>query len=89
MSSQRDDKLRQNQQIQRYFDDYRELMAWASEVMAKITSPDLAQDIAGAETLMSRLVVVVAVVVVVSSSSSSGGSSSTCSSSGGSIGVSR
>ena len=36
-SSQRDDKLRQNFQIQRYFDDYRELMA--REVMAKISSP--------------------------------------------------
>jgi len=54
MSSARDEKLKQNQQIQRYFDDYRELMAWASEVMAKITSPDLASDQTGAETLISR-----------------------------------
>merc|ERR550532_1036992 len=54
MSKQREDKLRQNHQIQRYFDDYRELMAWSSEVMAKITSPDLASDLTGAETLISR-----------------------------------
>merc|ERR1719422_2799823 len=54
MSAARDEKLKQNQQIQRYFDDYRELMARASEVMAKITSPDLASDLTGAETLISR-----------------------------------
>ena len=54
LASEREDKLRQNHQIQRYFDDYRELMAWASEVMAKITSPDLASDLTGAETLISR-----------------------------------
>merc|ERR1719347_742959 len=54
MSAARDEKLKQNQQIQRYFDDYRELMAWASEVMAKITSPDLAADLTGAETLIAR-----------------------------------
>ena len=54
MSKQREEKLKQNQQIQRYFDDYRELMAWASEVIAKITSPDLAADLTGAETLIAR-----------------------------------
>merc|ERR1719445_207309 len=54
LASEREDKLRQNHQIQRYFDDYRELMAWASEVVAKITSPDLASDLTGAETLISR-----------------------------------
>merc|ERR1711892_1605075 len=54
MSAARDEKLKQNQQIQRYFDDYRELMAWASEVMARMTSPDLAEDLTGAETLISR-----------------------------------
>lgn len=47
MSSERDERLRQNQLIQRYFDDYRELMAWSSEVMAKMTSPDLATDLTG------------------------------------------
>merc|ERR1719422_521777 len=54
LAVEREEKLRQNHQIQRYFDDYRELMAWASEVMAKITSPDLASDLTGAETLISR-----------------------------------
>ena len=54
LSGSREEKLQQNQQIQRYFDDYRDLMAWSSEVMAKITSPDLASDLTGAETLISR-----------------------------------
>ena len=54
LSQEREDKLQQNQQIQRYFDDYRELMAWSSEVIAKITSPDLASDLTGAETLITR-----------------------------------
>ena len=54
MARGREEKLLQNQQLQRYFDDYRELMAWSSEVIAKITSPDLAADLAGAETLISR-----------------------------------
>ena len=47
MSAERDERLRQNQLIQRYFDDYRELMAWSSEVLAKMTSPDLATDLTG------------------------------------------
>jgi spectrin beta len=47
MSAARDERLRQNQLIQRYFDDYRELMAWSSEVLAKMTSPDLATDLTG------------------------------------------
>ena len=47
MSAERDERLRQNQLIQRYFDDYRELMAWSSEVLAKMTSPDLATDLPG------------------------------------------
>jgi len=47
-------KLKQNQIIQKYFDDYRELMAWSSEVMAKMTSPDLASDLPGAEEIISR-----------------------------------
>merc|ERR1711892_192516 len=54
MAEEREGKLKQNQQIQSYFDDYRELMAWISEVMAKITSPDLASDLTGAETLITR-----------------------------------
>ena len=54
MAAQREEKLKQNQQIQRYFDDYRELMAWASELIAKVTSPDLASDLTGAETLIAR-----------------------------------
>ena len=49
LSQEREDKLQQNQKIQRYFDDYRELMAWSSEVIAKITSPDLASDFGGRE----------------------------------------
>jgi spectrin beta len=54
MSAVRDERLRQNQLIQRYFDDYRELMAWSSEVLAKMTSPDLAKDLTGAASYYSE-----------------------------------
>ena len=46
--------MQQNQQIQRYFDNYRELMARAREVIPKTTSPNLASDPTGAETLIAR-----------------------------------
>jgi len=41
-------------QMQRYFDDNQELTAWASEVVAKITSTDLAAHLTRAETLTAR-----------------------------------
>lgn len=51
----RKDKLRQAEQLQAYFDEYRDLMAWINEMIAKITAPDLAHDVAGAEALLAKV----------------------------------
>ncbi|XP_043236847.1 spectrin beta chain, non-erythrocytic 2-like isoform X8 [Amphibalanus amphitrite] len=53
-SAQRKDKLEQAANIQAYFDEYRDLMAWINELLAKITAPELARDVAGAEALLAR-----------------------------------
>ncbi|XP_070576983.1 spectrin beta chain, non-erythrocytic 5-like isoform X4 [Ptychodera flava] len=53
-ADQRKDKLCQSEQLQSYFDNYRELSAWVSEMMAMITSDELAKDVAGAEALIAR-----------------------------------
>lgn len=53
-SADRKEKLQKAENLQAYFDDYRELMAWLNEMMAKITAPDLAQDVPSAEALISR-----------------------------------
>ncbi|XP_050686605.1 spectrin alpha chain-like [Eriocheir sinensis] len=53
-SAQRKDKLYQAEKLQSYFDDYRELMAWLSEILAKITAPELPKDVPGAEAVISR-----------------------------------
>lgn len=50
----RKDKLHQAEQLQAYFDTYRELLAWVNETIAKVTAPELAKDVGGAETLISR-----------------------------------
>lgn len=51
----RKDKLKQAEQLQAYFDEYRDLMAWINELIAKITAPDLATTVAGAEALLARV----------------------------------
>lgn len=51
----RKDKLRQAEQLQAYFDEYRDLMAWINEMIAKITAPELATDVAGAELLLAKV----------------------------------
>ncbi|XP_042865885.1 spectrin beta chain, non-erythrocytic 5-like isoform X7 [Penaeus japonicus] len=53
-SAQRKDKLYQAEKLQSYFDDYRELMAWLNEILAKITAPELPKDVPGAEAIISR-----------------------------------
>lgn len=53
-SAQKKDKLHQAEKLQAYFDEFRELMAWINEMMALITSDDLAKDVPGAETLLNR-----------------------------------
>lgn len=53
-TSTRKGKLKQAEQLQAYFDEYRDLMAWINEMIAKITAPDLAGNVAGAEALLAR-----------------------------------
>ena len=53
-SAQRKDKLFQNEKLQSYYDDYRDLMAWINEVLAKVCAPDLPKDVPGTEALISR-----------------------------------
>ncbi|XP_069954044.1 spectrin beta chain isoform X9 [Cherax quadricarinatus] len=53
-SAQRKDKLYQAEKLQSYFDDYRELMAWLNEILAKITAPELPRDVPGSEAVISR-----------------------------------
>lgn len=53
-AAQRRDKLAQAEQLQAYFDDYRDLVSWVNEMIAKVTAPELARDVAGAEALLSR-----------------------------------
>ncbi|XP_050079457.1 spectrin beta chain, non-erythrocytic 1 [Anopheles maculipalpis] len=52
---QRKEKLMQAEQLQAYFDEYRDLMAWINEMLAKITAPDLAKDVSGAEALIGKI----------------------------------
>lgn len=51
----RKDKLKQAEQLQAYFDEYRDLMAWINEMIAKITAPDLARNVSAAEALLARI----------------------------------
>lgn len=44
----------QAEKLQSYFDQHRDLMAWLNEMLAKITAPELARDVAGAEALIAR-----------------------------------
>lgn len=52
---QRKEKLMQAEQLQAYFDEYRDLMAWINEMLAQITAPELAKDVAGAEALIAKI----------------------------------
>ncbi|XP_037904390.1 spectrin beta chain, non-erythrocytic 1 isoform X3 [Hermetia illucens] len=51
----RKEKLQQAEQLQSYFDEYRDLIAWINEMLAKITAPDLATTVAGAEALLASV----------------------------------
>ncbi|XP_014213231.1 spectrin beta chain, non-erythrocytic 1 isoform X2 [Copidosoma floridanum] len=53
-AAQRKSKLVQAEQLQAYFDEYRDLISWINEMVAKITAPELARDVPGAEALISR-----------------------------------
>ena len=54
-SQQRKGKLVQAEQLQAYFDEYRDLMAWINEMLAKVTAPELATDVSGAEALIIKI----------------------------------
>lgn len=54
-SQLRKGKLAQAEQLQAYFDEYRDLMAWINEMLAKTTSPDLARNVEGAEALIVKI----------------------------------
>ncbi|KAI5640829.1 spectrin repeat domain-containing protein [Phthorimaea operculella] len=41
-------------QLQHYFGAYQELLAWTNETLARVTAPELASDVAGAERLVAR-----------------------------------
>lgn len=41
-------------QLQAYFGTYQELLAWTNETIARVTAPELATDVSGAETLLAR-----------------------------------
>ncbi|XP_053239381.1 spectrin beta chain, non-erythrocytic 5 isoform X2 [Podarcis raffonei] len=51
---ERKQKLQQAEHVQIYFNDCRELMAWAKEMQALIISEELANDLLGAELLIKR-----------------------------------
>lgn len=48
-------KLQQAEQLQSYFDEYRDLIAWINEMLAKITAPELASTVPGAEALLASI----------------------------------
>ncbi|XP_057323872.1 spectrin beta chain, non-erythrocytic 1 isoform X4 [Microplitis mediator] len=53
-AEQRQYKLTQAEQLEAYFDEYRDLTFWINEMIAKVTAPELARDVPGAEILISR-----------------------------------
>ncbi|XP_026666604.1 spectrin beta chain, non-erythrocytic 5 isoform X2 [Ceratina calcarata] len=53
-AAQRRSKLSQAEQLQSYLGEYRDLMSWINEMVAKVTAPDLARDVPGAEALIQR-----------------------------------
>ncbi|RZC41345.1 spectrin alpha chain, non-erythrocytic 1, partial [Asbolus verrucosus] len=53
-AERRKDHLQQAEQLQAYFDQYQDLLAWINEMLAKITAPDLPNDCNEAELLIER-----------------------------------
>ncbi|XP_064420762.1 spectrin beta chain, non-erythrocytic 5 [Latimeria chalumnae] len=51
---ERKERLFQAEQIQIYFNDYRELTVWANDLLALVISEELAGDVTGAEALLKR-----------------------------------
>lgn len=53
-AERRKDHLQQAEQLQTYFDQFQDLLAWITEMVAKITAPDLPNDCNEAELLIER-----------------------------------
>ncbi|XP_066591797.1 spectrin beta chain, non-erythrocytic 5 isoform X2 [Prorops nasuta] len=53
-AAQRRSNLAQAEQLQAYLGEYRDLISWINEMIAKVTAPELATDVQGAEALISR-----------------------------------
>lgn len=53
-AAQRRSKLSQAEQLQTYLGEYRDLISWINEMVAKVTAPELARDVPGAEALILR-----------------------------------
>ena len=53
-ATQRKEKLQQADQLQIYFNDYRELTAWINEMIAIINAEEVPKDLPGAEALVTR-----------------------------------
>ncbi|XP_008201528.1 spectrin alpha chain, non-erythrocytic 1 isoform X2 [Tribolium castaneum] len=53
-AARRKDHLQQAEQLQAYFDQFQDLLAWITEMVAKITAPDLPNDCNEAELLIER-----------------------------------
>ncbi|XP_043282558.1 spectrin beta chain, non-erythrocytic 5 isoform X2 [Venturia canescens] len=53
-AAQRGSKLAQAEKLQAYFDEYRDLLSWINEMVAKVTAQELARDVPGAEALILR-----------------------------------
>ncbi|XP_071162084.1 spectrin beta chain-like isoform X8 [Mytilus edulis] len=53
-ATQRKEKLQQADQLQIYFNDYRELTAWINEMIAMINAEEVPKDLPGAEALVTR-----------------------------------
>ncbi|CAB4056725.1 SPTB [Lepeophtheirus salmonis] len=47
----RDEQLKQNEKLLEYYSDYRELMSWTTEIMSKVTGPELGKNLQDAEFL--------------------------------------
>lgn len=54
LSQQSTQQLELAGQLQAYFDTYHELLAWTNETLARVTAPELASDVSGAERLLAR-----------------------------------
>ncbi|CAB3231870.1 unnamed protein product, partial [Arctia plantaginis] len=54
LTQQCSQQLELAEQLQAYFDTYHELLAWTNETLARVTAPELASDVSGAERLLAR-----------------------------------